>query len=75
MTEPWPRDTRRGFVRRPVGGPAHLEAHRMNPSALDPNVRQDLVARVRLEILAGTYDTPDKLDEAIDRLADRLCID
>lgn len=44
----------------------------MTPTPLDPAVRQDLVARVRLEILAGTYDTPDKLADALDRLSDRF---
>ncbi len=27
-----------------------------------PDVRQDLVSRVRAEIANGTYDTPDKVD-------------
>jgi hypothetical protein len=37
------------------------------PSPQD--VRQELVARVRREIQAGTYDTPEKLELALDRLA------
>jgi hypothetical protein len=41
----------------------------------DPDVRQDLVTRVRQEIQAGTYDTPEKLEAALDRLADRLARD
>jgi anti-sigma28 factor (negative regulator of flagellin synthesis) len=41
----------------------------------DADVRQDLVARVRQEIEAGTYDTPDKLEAAVDRLAARLALD
>lgn len=32
--------------------------------------RADLVARVRSEIAAGTYVTPDKLDAALDRFLD-----
>ena len=39
------------------------------------DVRQDLVARVRQEIQAGTYDTPEKLEAALDRLAARLAAD
>jgi negative regulator of flagellin synthesis FlgM len=35
-------------------------------------VRQDLVNRVRSEIAAGTYETPAKLDAALDRLLDEL---
>ncbi len=37
-----------------------------------PEVRQDLVNRVRAEIEAGTYETPGKLDEAIEALAEDL---
>jgi negative regulator of flagellin synthesis FlgM len=33
-----------------------------------PEVRRDLVERLKLEIAAGTYETPEK----IDRLAERL---
>ena len=52
-------------------GPARLlEAPRMTP---DPDVRMELVARVRQEIRAGTYDTPEKLEAALDRLA--ACLD
>ena len=47
----------------------------MNPPLYEADVRHDLVARVRQEILAGTYDTPDKLEAALDRLADRLTAD
>lgn len=31
-------------------------------------VRQDLIDRVRQQIADGTYETPDKLDKAIDEL-------
>ncbi len=31
-----------------------------------PDVRQDLVNRIRQEITDGTYETPGKLDNAID---------
>lgn len=37
-----------------------------------PEVRSDLVARVRAEIEAGTYDTPEKLDAALDALLGEL---
>ena len=33
-----------------------------------PDVRQDLIDRVRAEIAAGTYETPEKLEIAIDKL-------
>jgi negative regulator of flagellin synthesis FlgM len=35
-------------------------------------IRADLVARVRSEIATGTYETPEKLDAALDRLLDEL---
>jgi hypothetical protein len=38
----------------------------------DPSIRADLVARVRREIAAGVYDTPEKWDAALDRLLERL---
>jgi len=59
-------------VPRPaLPGPARLpERSRMTP---EPDVRQELVARVRQEIRAGTYDTPEKFEAALDRLA--TCLD
>ena len=35
-------------------------------------IRADLVARVRAEIAAGTYDTPQKWDQALDKLSRQL---
>lgn len=35
-------------------------------------VRQDLVRQIRAEIAAGTYETPQKLDMALDRLLDQI---
>ena len=35
-------------------------------------IRQDLVNRIRSEIAAGTYETPAKLDAALDRLLDEI---
>jgi negative regulator of flagellin synthesis FlgM len=35
-------------------------------------IRMDLVARVRREIAAGIYDTPEKWEAALERLLDRL---
>jgi len=37
-----------------------------------PEVRTDLVERVRSELVAGSYETPEKLDIAIDKLMDEL---
>jgi len=33
-----------------------------------PEVRQELVARVKAQITAGTYDTPQRLEAAIDAM-------
>jgi negative regulator of flagellin synthesis FlgM len=35
-------------------------------------VRSDLVARVRNEIASGTYETPEKLDSALNNLLDEI---
>lgn len=41
-------------------------------SPKDQEIRRGLVARVRREIAEGTYDTPDKLEKALERLLERL---
>jgi hypothetical protein len=38
------------------------------PHEADPEIRHDLVARVRREIAAGEYDTPEKMELALHRL-------
>lgn len=42
------------------------------PRLDDPNIRRELVERVRREIAEGTYDTPEKWEAALDRMLDRL---
>jgi len=42
------------------------------PRTAPDDIRHDLVARVRREIAAGTYETPDKLETALARLVNRL---
>lgn len=39
-----------------------------------PEVRDELVNRVRSELASGTYETPDKIDGAVDGLAEDLGI-
>lgn len=34
----------------------------------EAGIRQDLVARIRAEIAAGTYDTPEKMTAAMERM-------
>jgi hypothetical protein len=64
--------------------PAHLEGPlsrsrpvwRQRPHSAatepDPNVRQELVDRIRREIAEGVYDTPEKWEQALDRLWEEL---
>jgi negative regulator of flagellin synthesis FlgM len=35
-------------------------------------IRHDLVNEIRNQIAAGTYDTPDKMNAAVDRLLDQI---
>ena len=37
-----------------------------------PDVRPELIERVKTEIASGTYETPDRLEIAIDRLMEDL---
>lgn len=48
------------------------ERHSAAPNPHDPEIRTELVERVRREIAAGTYDTPEKWEAALDRMLDRL---
>jgi negative regulator of flagellin synthesis FlgM len=37
-----------------------------------PDIRSDLVERVRSQIAGGTYETPERLDVAVERLLDEI---
>ena len=81
MYRPHPR-RRRGAAGRvgrirpaPAGFARLTEGPPVNPPLYEADVRHDLVARVRQEIQAGTYDTAEKLEAALDRLAARLAAD
>ncbi len=37
-----------------------------------PTMRLELIERVKREIAAGVYDTPEKWDKALDRLLEKL---
>lgn len=37
-----------------------------------PDIREDRVAAIRAQIQAGTYETADKLDAALNRLMDEI---
>jgi hypothetical protein len=59
---------------------AHLSADGTPPTAADTTpgrddkggIRWELVRRVRREIAAGAYDTPERWEAALDRLLDQL---
>ncbi len=42
------------------------------PKQPEPPIRAELVERDRREIAAGTYETPEKWEAALERLLDRL---
>ena len=43
-----------------------------NRETHDGRIRYELVERIRQEIAAGTYETPEKLDRALECLLERL---
>lgn len=51
-------------------GPVH--DHPAPEAVTADGLRYNLIARVRREIAAGTYDTPEKWEAALDRLAAQL---
>ena len=55
-------------------GPVTQRARKPDkPVPIDaPGVRTELVERVRREIAAGTYETPEKFEVALARLLDKL---
>ena len=54
------------------GPPDRKKPRKNRRSGDDPPIRKELVERVRREIAAGTYDTEEKWEAALDRLLDRL---
>ena len=66
--------TRDWWLRSPAGDPVLDGPDRgvdTKPPAEVRPIRKALVARVRREIAAGTYETPAKWDKALDRLEGR----
>jgi hypothetical protein len=57
-----------------LAGPVSLKrTSKDRPVAVDaPGVRTELVLKIRREIAAGVYETPEKLEAALERLAARL---
>tara|TARA_Y100001933_G_scaffold223973_1_gene235929 strand:+ start:507 stop:788 length:282 start_codon:yes stop_codon:yes gene_type:complete len=63
-----PARARRGDDRVEVSDAARFLA-KMNAM---PEIRSDLVERVRNEIAQGTYDTPEKFELALDAMIDEV---
>ncbi len=67
--------TAAGSKSTPVSGD-HLDISAAAEAAVQATestgVRQDLVARIRQQIDAGSYETPEKLERAVDRLLDQI---
>ena len=64
------RATRAGRASSPL--PRRIRDGAMNPAS---GVREELVARVRSEIRAGTYDTDEKFEIALSRMLSGLSRD
>ena len=59
------------FVRSPGRMPQTTAAWLVSRTRQLPGVRWDVVARVKRQIDAGTYDTPERLDIAVERMLER----
>ena len=59
-----------------TGRPAAIDQVDISPEAARASeageIRTDRVAEIRSQIAAGTYETADKLDAALDRLLDEI---
>jgi hypothetical protein len=82
MPRPGHRWSRKPCARRaaPWAGPCPFkrpqEGRRLEPQLKEvPAIRHELIARVRRDIAAGVYDTPAKMEAALERLLTRLSDD
>ena len=50
----------------------HSEARNVNALSTESDVRHELIRRVRQEIQAGVYDTPEKFEAALDRMTNHF---
>ena len=61
-----------GKAARPSAIATTCKKKRKKRGRSSPFIRSELVERVRREIAAGTYETPEKWQAALDRLLDSL---
>ena len=59
----------------PATAPAIKKKRARKRRSGSPFIRSELVERVRREIAAGTYDTPERWEAALDRLLEHLSED
>ena len=63
-------------LRKPVALTLTRYQDQLEPQAAEAaDIRHELVSRVRGEILAGTYDDPEKFESALDRMLGHLSDD
>lgn len=70
-----PSDANAPVTRQPDRVDLSAEAQAIDtprPATETTEIRQDLVDRVRAQIAAGAYETPEKIDETIDAIARRI---
>ena len=63
--------SRRSWKKGPARAKDSTRGGRRAKDGLEGDIRHDLVARVRAEIAAGSYDTPEKWQAALDRFVER----
>ena len=74
-----PHMTQRGQAARSTDAPRGADRVEISPAAEAAaqanetgGIRTELVNQIRAQIAAGTYETPDKMGVAVDRLLDEL---
>jgi hypothetical protein len=75
----WSR--RRAYLKARAGRRANPPPSRLHEGIMKPQtkktsgIRHELVSRIRYEIATGVYDSPAKLETALERLLSRLADD
>ena len=69
-----PQRTEATDARTSIGDRAEIseEARLLNKLSEVPDVRMDRVEELRKEIAAGNYETPERIEQAVDRLLEEL---
>src|ERR1700680_1960353 len=70
----WTSTSQRAAPTRPSVGRrfCFMDYRPYDPRERDSRIRWELVHRIRQEIAAGTYETPEKLEKALERLLDEV---